>query len=69
MKAKSTKRLFALLVALAMVAVLLPVSILNAHAEDTVTQWDFRLDDFTGQSPYNGLTITVISASTAPPTA
>ncbi len=58
MKAKTTNRLLAVLLVLAMVAVVLPVSTLNAHAEDTPTVWDFRLDAFTGQTPYDGLEIT-----------
>ncbi len=46
-----------MLLVFAMVAVLLPVSVQDAHAEEAVTQWDFRLDEFEGQSPYNGLEI------------
>ncbi len=58
MKAKSIKRVLAWVLTLAMIAALLPAVILPVYAEGASSIWDFRTDEYTGQTSYNGLEIT-----------
>ena len=56
MKSKSVHKLLSAILVFAMVMAMLPLGVFAAE-EEAVTLWDFRLDEYTGQESYDGLTL------------